>query len=160
LLDDVAAGRETKDVPFETSVITGIYQERFLSHMKTLGLARAILKGDEEGRSQVMEDNVRFFGAPHAAFFFLPDWGNERQASDLGMFVQSLSLALVALGIGSCPQTCLGLYADTLHRELCVGRDQKLLFGMSIGYPDTSSPVCRVDQGRSPLKDFVEFIEA
>src|SRR4029077_19663614 len=115
------------------------------------------VRDDPEAAQRVVEGNVRFFGAPHAAFFFLPAWSNERQAADLGMFAQSVMLSFISHGIGTCPQTSLGMFSETVRRELGIGADYKLMFGMSIGYPDTSDPFCRIDQGRAPLDEVIEF---
>jgi nitroreductase len=92
--------------------------------------------------------NFTFFDAPHVAFFYLPADFGLREACDLGMFAQSVMLGLVNEGLGSCPQTALGMFANTLKESLSIPDDRKLMFGLSFGYVDREDPVnsCTTDR--------------
>ena len=48
-----------------------------------------------------------------------------------------------AHGLGSCPQTALSFQADFVRDQLGVAASNKLVFGISFGYPDTGSPANR-----------------
>lgn len=62
--------------------------------------------------------NFEFFGAPHAAFVFLPERFGLREAVDCGMYGQTLMLAMVAHGVASCPQTSLSFYPRIVRDAL------------------------------------------
>src|SRR3546814_13673540 len=70
----------------------------------------------------------------------MPDWCGVREAADVGMFAQSLMLALTAHGLASCPQSSLSHYAAVVKRELNIPDDMRLLFGLSFGYEDPDHP--------------------
>jgi nitroreductase len=103
--------------------------------------------------------NFGFFDAPHVVFLFLPEWGGLREAADLGMYAQTLMLALAAHGLASCPQTALSFAADAVRDELSVEPQWKLVFGISLGYEDTGDPAnaCRVP--RAALKESARFVD-
>ena len=73
------------------------------------------------------------------------------------MYAQTLMLSFTAHGLGSCPQTALSFQADYVREQLGVGAENKLIFGISFGYPDPDAPAnaCRTD--RAALNDAVFF---
>src|SRR3546814_6060404 len=78
--------------------------------------------------------NFDFFGAPHAAFLFIPAGGGLREAADCSKFAQTFMLALAAAGLGSCPQGALSSYPAAVRQALRLGSEAgKLLLGISFG---------------------------
>ena len=121
-----------------------------------MGIARE----DYEGRQKEGLRNFTFFNAPHVAFLFMPSFGdNVRVASDIGMYAQSFLLSLAARGIGSIPQTSIGMQADTIRQVLGVSDDMKLLFGISFGYPDREDKANSFRMGREPIESNVTLHE-
>lgn len=106
------------------------------AYYEGLGIARS----DKAGRHEAMVRNLDFFGAPHAAFLFMPAFGDSvRVASDLGMYAQTFLLSLTAHGFAGILQTLLGLFAAPIRAHLGVADNMKLLFGMSFGYADPAA---------------------
>src|SRR3546814_5043447 len=98
--------------------------------------------------------NFDFFGAPHAAFLFIPAGGGLREAADCSKFAQTFMLALAAAGLGSCPQGALSSYPAAVRQALRLGSEAgKLLLGISFGYPDDDDPTARVRPPRCPAQD-------
>jgi nitroreductase len=122
---------------------------------QTMGIERA----DKVARNEAFARNFEFFGAPHVAFLFLPEPFGLREAADLGMFAQTLMLALSAQGLASCPQTALSFNADLVRRELDVDPAYRLLFGLSFGFEDDTQAANRCRVGRAPLDQFVRFVD-
>jgi nitroreductase len=91
------------------------------------------------------------------AFLFLPEPFGLREATDLGMYAQTLMLAMTAHGLGSCPQTALSFEADVIRELLGVDAGNKLLFGISFGHPDPQAPVNQCETDRAALADCVQF---
>lgn len=157
LIAEMEAGQMTVDFPFRPETFPEPWRTRHAEHGAVLQAAHGVSREDLAGRRAMLMHNLSFFGAPHAAFFFMPGWGNERQASDVGMFAQTFALALAAADVDTCPQAVLSYFADTVRHELGVGSEFRLLYGMSIGYTEINDARHRVEQGRAPLAQAVRF---
>ncbi|MCY9005599.1 nitroreductase family protein [Peribacillus frigoritolerans] len=151
-------GQSSLDFTFDINDYFDRYAERQKEQGKTYYESLGIARGDQEGRQRVALRNFEFFNAPHAAFLFMPSFGdNVRVASDIGMYAQSFLLSLTSRGIGSIPQTRLGMFADTVRQVLGVSDDMKLLFGISFGYPDKEARANSFRMGRDPIESNVTF---
>ncbi len=149
-------GLMTLDYPYEPKY-QGVYQERQFDAANRMYQAVGLERKDKQERQAVFMRNYRFFGAPHVAFLFLPAQFGLREAADLGMYAQTLMLALTAHGLASCPQTSLGFHADAVREVLELDADWKLVFGISFGYEDSSDPINAARMGRAALEDTTVF---
>lgn len=152
-----AANRMSMDFPYDGKY-AGVYKERQFGAAACVYDAQGIAREERERRQQSFARNFSFFDAPHVAFLCMPDWCGVREAADVGMYAQTLMLALSAAGIGSCPQTALGMFADEVRVALELPADQKVLFGISFGYAD-DSPVNQARTARATLDDCVRFLD-
>ena len=154
---DFLQGKMTMDFPYDGKY-EGVYKERQYDAAKRLYDALGITREDKAARGEAFYRNFEFFGAPHVAFLFLPESFGIREAADLGMYAQNMMLSLSAHGLASCPQTALSFFADQIREELAIDGSNKLLFGISFGYEDTShaANTCRTD--RAALDATVQFI--
>lgn len=150
------AGRISMDFPYD-GVYEGVYKSRQYAAAQALYDAMGIPREDKARRQEAFMRNFTFFDAPHVAFLFLPEPFGLREACDLGMFAQTLMLALTARGLGSCPQTALGFQADQLRAALGVDPAHKLMFGISFGRPDPAAGANECLTDRAQLDDFVIF---
>jgi nitroreductase len=156
----VAAG--TRDEPIKPDwpadgKFTGVYRERQVGAAQALYGAMGVARSDSVGRKLAYIRNHAFFDAPHAVFIFMPEPFDTREATDIGMYAQTLMLALSARGIGSCAQGALGLFPDIVREQLEISDGYKLLFGISFGYEDhgVKANAARVD--RAQIDDVVRF---
>ncbi|MEE1799379.1 MULTISPECIES: nitroreductase [unclassified Streptomyces] len=134
----------------------GAYYERAQDHGATLYQALKIPRSDRSARNAHARANLEFHGAPHAAFLFMPVFGDGvRVAADIGMYAQNFLLSLTARGLGGIPQTMLGMYADTVREFLGVPEEHKLLFGISFGTADVTALANSFHMGRAPLEQSV-----
>ena len=150
------AGEMSLDFPYD-GVYQGVYKERQYGSAQALYDAVSIERADKVRRQEQFMRNFSFFDAPHAAFLFLPEPFGLREAADLGMYAQTLMLAMTAHGLGSCPQTALSFEANFIREALGIAPQYKLLFGISFGYPDPEAPVNRCATDRAALADCVHF---
>ena len=158
LVQAAGEGRYTPDFPFDETEYTGLCNERRKEQGARYFQAMGIAREDKEARSIAVSHNLRFFGAPHAAFLFMPMFsGGVRVASDIGMYGQTLLLSLEAHGISSCPQTVLGFFAETVRQVLGIDECHKLLFGISFGYEDPTAPANAIRLPRAPLGETTRF---
>jgi hypothetical protein len=135
----------------------GVHRERQVDAAQQLYGAMGVERRDLVGRKIAYVRNHACFDAPHAVFVFMPGYFDVREATDIGMYAQTLMLALTSRGIASCAQGALSLFPDIVREHLGVPEDQKLLFGVSFGYenPIVKANAARV--GRALLDDSVRF---
>jgi nitroreductase len=150
------AGEFSLDFPYD-GTYQGVYKERQYGSAQALYDAVGIAREDKERRQVQFMRNFTFFDAPHVAFLFLPEPFGLREAADLGMYAQNLMLALTAHGLGSCPQTALSFEADFIRETLGIEASNKLLFGLSFGYPDPDAAANNCVTDRAGLADAVIF---
>jgi nitroreductase len=78
-------------------------------------------------------------------------------ALDVGMYVQTLMLAMQSRGVGSCAQASLRSYPDLVSEHLGIPDDEQILCGLSFGYEDTSVRANQTRQPRDPISSNVVF---
>jgi nitroreductase len=112
---------------------------------------------DLAGRKMAYVRNHACFDAPHVVFVFMHESFAEREAADIGMWAQTLMLALTAQGLASCAMGALSLYPDIVRSHLSVPASQKLLFGVAFGYEDVAVKANSARVGRAAVDDSVRF---
>jgi nitroreductase len=151
-----AAGRQSVDFPYREGLFQGALATRraqFGAQLyETLGIAR----DDTDLLDGYNTQSLRFYGAPHVAMLFAPAETEARIAADMGIYLQTLLLAMEAHGIASCPQALLSFYADTVRAELGVA-ERKLLIGIAFGYADESAAVNTLRVPRAELAETTRF---
>jgi nitroreductase len=151
-----AAGRQSVDFPYREGLFQGALATRraqFGAQLyETLGIAR----DDTDLLDGYNTQSLRFYGAPHVAMLFAPAETEARIAADMGIYMQTLLLAMEAHGIASCPQALLSFYADTVRAELGVA-ERKLLVGIAFGYADESAAVNTLRVPRAELAETTRF---
>lgn len=154
--DRFMSGQFSMDFPYDGSY-DGIYKERQYAAAQALYDSVDIPREDKAARHVQFMRNFTFFDAPHVAFLFLPEPFGLREAADLGMYAQTLMLTMTAHGMGSCPQTALSFQADYVRETLGIDGANKLIFGISFGYPDPDAPANSCVTHRGPLSETVTF---
>jgi nitroreductase len=71
--------------------------------------------------------------------------------------MQTVMLVLTANGLGSCPKTALGFMANAVRPALNLPDDQKLIFGLSFGYPDWEASVNSAVTDRASASDLIHY---
>lgn len=148
------AGRPRPDVPMDTAY-RGVFRDRQIGSAKALYGAMGIARDDHQGRAAAFLRNLDAFGAPHAAFVFLPETFATREAADLGGFVQTFLLALTAHGLGSVAQGALSLYPDIVRARLGLDPGEQLMVGIAFGYEDPDHPANAARTERAPRTEIV-----
>lgn len=152
------AGLYTPDFSFDMNHFYGVYGNRKDAQGQAYYEAMEVARDDKAARHRAAAHNYSFFNAPHVALLFMPSFGdNVRVAGDIGMYAQTFLLALAARGLGGIPQTSLGFFAETIREILGISEDQKMLFGISFGYPDEYAPGNRMKMDRVAIGDSVTF---
>jgi nitroreductase len=149
-------GRPNPDWPLDGQY-SGVHRERQVDAAVQLYGAMGVGRRDLVARKLAHVRNFAFFDAPHAMFIFMSERFDTREASDVGMYAQTLMLALTARGVASCAQAALGLFPDIVRRHLGIAPSDRLLFGVSFGYEDMSASANASRVGRASIEDTVRF---
>ncbi|MFI8088474.1 nitroreductase family protein [Streptomyces sp. NPDC086080] len=150
------AGRRTLDIPYDESIYSPVHQRRRAAFGTAVYNALGIGRGDEDLRTDYDLKSLSFYDAPHVALLYAPESANPRLTADVGMYAQTLLLALAAHGVASCPQGVLSFYSKTIRDTLGV-TGGKLLLGISFGYADPDAPINAVNVGREPMLETTRF---
>lgn len=131
--------------------------ERSKTHNINRFAALGIARDDTEKRETLRLRNFEFFGAPCAMFIFMDQEYGPWSTMDIGIFLQSIALAAVGHGLGTCFQASLSNYPEIVKEALGVPEHKKLLVGLSIGHPDPDAPLNAYHSSRMALDEFTSW---
>lgn len=117
-----------------------------------------IPREDKFARLSRFARNYEFFGAPVGLFFVIDRRMGHGQWAHLGMFMQSLALAAVERGLGTCMQEAWGALRPSLQRHFDLPPEEVVYCGMALGYPDAGKPVNRLRSERAGVDEFARFV--
>ncbi|QRY49111.1 nitroreductase [Mycolicibacterium septicum] len=121
--------------------------------------AMGIARDDADGRWAAQKRNWEFFHAPVAGVVCMHRDFTNVDAMGVGMFLQTLLLALNERGLGSCVQVSISFYPDVLREQLDIPDDLTILSGLSIGYADPQFAANHLDTPRNPIGENVVFLQ-
>jgi nitroreductase len=141
--------------------ITGPYRERqFALGQKMFGLM-GISRDDTKRRTEWGLKGIRFYDAPAAILVCADEmiYNSQSQMSlvDIGIVTQSISLAALEYGLGTCIEGAPLIYAAALKKALDIPESKRLILGIAIGYPDWDSPANQLRSDREPLDSLVTW---
>tara|TARA_B100000676_G_C18046121_1_gene828084 strand:+ start:1338 stop:2012 length:675 start_codon:yes stop_codon:yes gene_type:complete len=112
---------------------------------------------DKKSRNAAAFRNFELFDAPHVAFICMDESFGLGRAWDVGMYAQTLMLAMTAYGLASCAQGTMAHHPELVRKAFDLGPEMKVLFGLSFGYEDTTMKVNSAHTQRAALEDTVTF---
>jgi len=134
------------------------WRERKRGCARALYDAMGIEWQDRQARAQAYQRNYTMFDAPHVAFFGIHDIFGAQSIADVGMFTQTLLLAMTAHGVASCAQGTMRNYPDFVREVFGLPPEVKILYGVSFGYEDPDVPANAARTERAPLSETVQFM--
>jgi nitroreductase len=138
------------DVPFDT--YEGIYKKRQVGLVVELFRLMEISREDNEKRTAWAERGYRIFDAP-AAFILSVDksLNSVRAYSDLGGLAQTICLAAMHYGLGTCINGQGILYSDVVRKFVDIPVNRLIFLCIAIGYPDWDFPANQINTERESL---------
>nr|WP_082954989.1 nitroreductase [Mycobacterium mantenii] len=121
--------------------------------------AMGVARDDAAGRRTAQLRNWDFFNAPVAGIVCMHRDLGLPDAIGVGMFLQTLLLALTDRGLDSCVQVSTALYPDVARGQLGIPDELVVLCGLCIGYEDPTFVANHLDIPRNPVTDNVVFFE-
>ena len=80
-------------------------------------------------------------------------------ALSVGMFLQTLLLALTARGLGTCVEVSIAGYPETVREQLAIPAELSILCGVAVGYPDPDFAANKLHVRREPIGKNVVFLD-
>lgn len=157
MIDRALAGSPIKPDFDHLPHFTGIYRQRQVDCAVELYEHMGIARNDAPGRQRASLRNFELFDAPHIAFIGMDRSFGVTVALDVGMYAQTLMLAMAANGVGSCAQGSMRYYPDDVREIFGLKEETAVLLGISFGYEDPSIAANRTRIGRAPLDECVHF---
>jgi len=117
--------------------------------------AMGVARDDAEGRWAAQLRNFELFGAPVAGIMCMHRDVGLPDALGVGMYLQTLLLALTERGIDSCVQVSTALYPDIAREQLGIPDELTVLCGLCIGYADPDFAANNLSIPRNSLGDNV-----
>src|SRR5271170_5472042 len=122
------------------------------------GVGMGIPSTDKEARRAAVLRNWEFFGAPAVGIVCIDKELGPADVLGVGMYLQTLVLALTARGLGTCVQVALAGYPEVIYKELAIPRELSILCGLSLGYPDPDFPANKLIIDRAPVENNVVIV--
>lgn len=154
-----------KDTPIQQDYIyyPVSWTEPYKTRRKACGLqlyqSLNITRDDKQRRMMQWIANYHSFDAPVLLLFFMDKEMETGSYIDYGMFMQSLMLAAVELGLATCAQAALCDYSDIIREFLGFDNDKVLICGMALGYENQDAAVNDYRTPREEVEAFTWFIE-
>jgi nitroreductase len=137
--------------------------ESFRHFRKDLGAevygAMGITREDKAGHDAAVLRNWEFFRAPLAGIVCMHRDLGPADALSVGMFLQTLLLALTARGLGTCVEVSVAGYPEIVRAQLGIPAELTILCGLAVGYADTDFPANRLHAKREPIEKNVAFLD-
>ena len=156
LVDTVASGK-SQEMSGTVDAFFGAYRDKQVACAVELYGKMGVARGDRVGRMKAMLRTFEFVDAPHFAYVCMAQSFGIGLALDVGMYVQTLMLAMQSRGISSCAQAALRAFPDVVASHLGIPDDEQILCGLSFGYEDVEVPANQTRQPRDPITSNVFF---
>ncbi len=136
-----------------------VYRRRQVELAMELFHLMDIERDDLKKRMWWMEQGFRFFDAP-AAIILLVDRALSETGPlfDVGAVMQTLCLAALPYGLGTCIEDQGVMYPKDLRELAGIPDSKRIMMAVAIGYPDPDYPANRVETGRESLENITTWI--
>lgn len=136
-----------------------IYRNRQIELAKELFKLMDIPREDKEKRAAWLERGFRFFDAP-VGILLLTDksLGDTGPLLDLGAAMQTICLAALDFGLGTCIEDQGVLYPEVIREIAQIPENKKIIVAIAIGYPDWDFPANALTCGRESLENNTRWI--
>jgi len=135
-----------------------IYRTRQVELAMSLFKLMDIKREDKEKRAAWMERGFRFFDAP-AAIIIVTDRSLEESSPlvDIGIVIQTICLAALDYGLGTCIEDQGCLYPENLRKIADIPESKRIIMSIAIGYPDFEFPANQIETTRVSLDEITTW---
>lgn len=135
-----------------------VYRDRQVDIGKRLFTIMGIGREDKAKRIEWVERGFRYFDAP-AAIIIVGDKSRPIEGAymDAGLVTQTLCLAALGFGLGTCIENQGITYSDAIRENVKIPDDKRLLVAIAIGYPDWDFPGNQITSPREDMGNVVTW---
>ncbi|HOJ52844.1 MAG TPA: nitroreductase [Syntrophales bacterium] len=138
---------------------TGIYRERQVKLAKDIFRLMGIAREDREKRQAWMTRGVRYFDAPVAIIVCTDqDLTEPLDLLGIGALLQTLCLAALNYGLGTCIADQGILYPEVWRQYAGIPTEKKIVAGLALGYPDDAFPANLLSTEREPVDNITTWV--
>ncbi len=136
-----------------------VYRKRQVELAKQLFRLMGITREDEEKRSAWTERGFRHFDAP-AAIIIVQDQSlsGSGPLMDIGSLMQSICLAAMKYGLGTCIARQGVYYPEVLRTVAGIPESKRIVIAIAIGYPDWDYPANAVETDRESVDALTTWV--
>lgn len=136
-----------------------VYRRRQVELGMELFRLMNISRDDAVKRMQWIERGFRYFDAP-AAIIIVTDkvLGEEGPLIGLGAIMQTICLAALQCGLGTCIEDQGVMYPDVIRGNLGIPEGKRIIMAIAIGYPDDTFPANELQSRRDPVDSVTTWV--
>ncbi|MEE9202422.1 MAG: nitroreductase [Dehalococcoidia bacterium] len=140
---------------------TGPYRERQVTLGRELFRLLDIGREDRDKRQEWTRKGLRFFDAPAAIIVCADEETAELMSIfDVGLVTQTIALAALHFGLGTCIQRAALNYPDVVTKVAGIPESKRLYAALAMGYPDTDLPVNTLRSAREEVSNITMWRSA
>jgi nitroreductase len=135
-----------------------VYRTRQVDLAKQIFALMGIPREDKEKRAQWLGRGFRFFDAP-AAIIILTDknLSETGPAVDIGAAMQTICLAALTHGLGTCIEDQGILFSDVVRKYTSIPESKRIMIAIAIGYPNGDFPANRLESTRESVDNITTW---
>jgi len=136
-----------------------VYFSRQVGLAKELFRLMDIGREDKDKRAEWTARGFRYFDAP-AAIVILTDTSLAEIAPllDLGAIMQTICLAALNHGLGTCIEDQGVMYPKVLREVAAIPDNKRIVISIAIGYPESDFPANQIETTREPLENIATWL--
>jgi nitroreductase len=136
-----------------------VYRQRQVDLAKQLFQLMDIPREDKEKRSKWLERGFRYFDAPAVIVISANRCLSESgPLLDIGALIQTICLAAVRFGLGTCIEDQGVAYPQVLREHARIPESRRIIAAIAIGYPDWDFPANKVESEREPVDNITAWL--
>lgn len=151
----------TNGIPIASSSTPyeGVYKRRRIELAMDLFELIGIQREDQEKRIEWQKQGFRFFDAPVAIIISADKSLRYTLAMfDIGCMAQTICLAAMQFGLGTCIEKQGVLYPDVIRKYTGIGEDKDIIIGIAVGYPDPDFPANKLISRRESASTYITWL--
>lgn len=149
---------EDSEFPIYPENLKEPYRSRRFKCGEDMYATMELKREDKAGRMRQFVKNYEFFGAPAALFFAIDRQMGLGQWAHMGMYMQTICLAAVEMGLGTCMQEAWARQPTLIRNFVGMPDDLRLYCGMAVGYPDPDAPINSLRTERATVSETTTFL--
>ncbi len=146
------------EISFAISNPDTVYQKRRVELTKQLFQLMDIAREDKEKRTAWLERGFRYFDAPVAIIISVDRLlSEEGPLIDIGSVMQTICLAALNYGLGTCIEYQGVMYPEVLRQYAGIPESKRVLASIAVGFPDWDFPANKLESHRELVDNITNW---